>query len=90
MVAPERKLLRREVEIEEFFLGGYEEGLKGGRMHLTSCPESTTYMRSLRCLLPGEDDVEARRLLALSLFNGSHFLAADHGTRSRRVVVGWA
>jgi len=31
MVAPERELLRREVEIDEFFLGGYEEGLSGGR-----------------------------------------------------------
>jgi len=31
MVAPERTLLTGEVEIDEFFLGGYEEGLKGGR-----------------------------------------------------------
>jgi hypothetical protein len=31
MVAPERTLLKDEVEIDEFFLGGYEEGLKGGR-----------------------------------------------------------
>jgi hypothetical protein len=31
MVAPERELLKAEVEIDEFFLGGYEEGLKGGR-----------------------------------------------------------
>ena len=31
MVAPERELLKDEVEIDEFFLGGYEEGLKGGR-----------------------------------------------------------
>jgi transposase-like protein len=31
MIAPERELLKREVEIDEFFLGGYEEGLKGGR-----------------------------------------------------------
>jgi hypothetical protein len=30
MVAPEREPLRREVEVDEFFLGGYEEG-KGGR-----------------------------------------------------------
>jgi hypothetical protein len=26
-----RELLKHEVEIDEFFLGGYEEGLKGGR-----------------------------------------------------------
>jgi transposase-like protein len=31
MVAPERAPLKREVEIDEFFLGGYEEGLRGGR-----------------------------------------------------------
>lgn len=31
MVAPERTLLTGPVEIDEFFLGGYEEGLKGGR-----------------------------------------------------------
>jgi len=31
MIAPERELLKGEVEIDEFFLGGYEEGLKGGR-----------------------------------------------------------
>jgi hypothetical protein len=32
-VAPERELLGREVEIDEFFLGGHEQGLKGGRQH---------------------------------------------------------
>jgi transposase-like protein len=31
MVAPRREPLKREVEVDEFFLGGYEEGLKGGR-----------------------------------------------------------
>lgn len=31
MVAPEREPLKREIEADEFFLGGYEEGLKGGR-----------------------------------------------------------
>ncbi len=33
MVAPGRELLKDEVEIDEFFLGGYEEGLEGGRQH---------------------------------------------------------
>lgn len=33
MVAPERDRLKGEVEIDEFFLGGHEEGLKGGRQH---------------------------------------------------------
>jgi len=31
MVAPYRELLKREVEADEFFLGGLEEGLSGGR-----------------------------------------------------------
>jgi hypothetical protein len=31
MVAPEREPLRGEVEVDEFFLGGEEEGLRGGR-----------------------------------------------------------
>ena len=31
MVAPEREPLRGEVEIDEFFLGGLEEGRRGGR-----------------------------------------------------------
>jgi len=33
MVAPERELLKGEVEIDEFFLGGHEDDLKGGRQH---------------------------------------------------------
>ena len=33
MIAPERTLLRGEVEIDEFFLGGHEDNLKGGRQH---------------------------------------------------------
>jgi len=46
------------------------------------------YMRSLfGAFCPDEDDVEARCLLAFSLFTGSHFIAADHGTRSRGDVI---
>jgi AcrR family transcriptional regulator len=46
------------------------------------------YMRSLfRGLSPDEDDVEARCVLAMALFIGSPFMAADHGTRSRAEVV---
>jgi AcrR family transcriptional regulator len=42
------------------------------------------YMRSLfGAFCPDEDDVEARCTLAFSLFIGSHFMAADHGGRSR-------
>ena len=46
------------------------------------------YMRSLFagfCTDP--DDVEARCLLALSLFVGNHFMAIDHGARDRGDVL---
>src|SRR5688500_18729789 len=33
MIAPQRGLLTGEVEIDEFFLGGHEDALKGGRQH---------------------------------------------------------
>lgn len=42
------------------------------------------YMRSLfAAFCPDEDDVEARCVLALSLFVGSHFIAAEHGAHTR-------
>jgi AcrR family transcriptional regulator len=42
------------------------------------------YMRSLfGAFCPDEDDVEARCTLAFSLWIGNHFIAADHGARSR-------
>jgi AcrR family transcriptional regulator len=46
------------------------------------------YMRSLfDAFCPAGDDVEARSLLAFSLWIGSHFIAADHGARSRADAV---
>lgn len=46
------------------------------------------YMRSLFAdFCRDEDDVEARCVLALSLFIGNHFIAADHGDRSRADVM---
>jgi AcrR family transcriptional regulator len=46
------------------------------------------YMRSLfGAICEDEDDVEARCLLAFSLFIGSHFVSADHGGRSRAQVL---
>src|ERR687891_85795 len=46
------------------------------------------YMRSLfRAFWPDEDDVEARCMLAFSLWIGNHFIAADHGARSRPDVL---
>ena len=46
------------------------------------------YLRGLfSAFCPDPDDVEARCLLSMALFVGIHFVAADHGTRSRRDVV---
>lgn len=46
------------------------------------------YMRSLfRGFCKDEDEVEVRCLLAFSLFIGSHFIAVDHGGRSRSDVL---
>jgi AcrR family transcriptional regulator len=46
------------------------------------------YMRSLfGAICEDNDDVEARCLLAFSLFVGSHFVSADHGGRSRGQVL---
>jgi AcrR family transcriptional regulator len=46
------------------------------------------YMRSLfGAFCADEDDVEARCMIAMALFIGSHFMAADHGKRSRANVM---
>jgi AcrR family transcriptional regulator len=46
------------------------------------------YLRSLiGTSCPDPDEVEARSLLAFSLAIGDHFIAADHGARSRRDVI---
>jgi AcrR family transcriptional regulator len=46
------------------------------------------YLRSLiSTFCPDPDDVEARSMLAFSLAIGSHFIAADHGGRSRSKVL---
>ena len=46
------------------------------------------YMRSLfGAFCPDEDDVEVRCMLAFSLWIGNHFMAADHGARSRADVM---
>jgi AcrR family transcriptional regulator len=46
------------------------------------------YLRELFAVLgPDQADVEARCLLALSLWIGNHFLAAEHGGRSRAEVL---
>jgi AcrR family transcriptional regulator len=46
------------------------------------------YMRSLfGAFCPDEDEVEARCIVFYSLWIGSHFIAADHGARSRADVL---
>ena len=46
------------------------------------------YLRSLfRSLCRDDEDVEARSMLAMSLFIANPFIAADHGTRSRAEVM---
>jgi AcrR family transcriptional regulator len=46
------------------------------------------YMRSLfGVFCPDEDDVEARCMLAFSLWIGNHFIAAQHGVRNRADVL---
>ena len=46
------------------------------------------YMRFLfGAFCPDEDEVEARCMLAFSLWIGNHFMAADHGARSRAEVM---
>jgi AcrR family transcriptional regulator len=52
------------------------------------------YMRSLFGeFCPDDDDVEARCFLVFSVFIGSHFIAADHGERSRadalKLALAW-
>ena len=46
------------------------------------------YMRSLLGdFIADEDEIEARCMIAFSLWIGNHFVAADHGPRSRREVI---
>jgi AcrR family transcriptional regulator len=46
------------------------------------------YLRTLiGSFCSDEDEVEARSMLAFSLAIGNHFIAADHGARSRRQVL---
>jgi AcrR family transcriptional regulator len=46
------------------------------------------YLRTLiGTFVDDPDDVEARGMLAFSLAIGSHFIAADHGSRSRKQVL---
>ncbi len=49
------------------------------------------YLRSLfGAFCPDGDDVEVRAMLAFSLWIGNHFIAAEHGARSRPAVMALA
>lgn len=49
------------------------------------------YMRSLFGeFCPDDDEVEVRCMLAFSLWIGNHFIAADHGSRTRADVMALA
>jgi AcrR family transcriptional regulator len=49
------------------------------------------YMRSLfGAFCPDEEEVEVRCMVFYSLWMGNHFIAADHGPRSRRDVLALA
>ena len=46
------------------------------------------YLRDLfGSFCPGEAEIEARSMLAFSLLIGNHFMAADHGPRTRAEVL---
>jgi len=46
------------------------------------------YLRSLfAAFCPDEDEVEVRSMLAFSIWIGNHFIASDHGARSRADVL---
>jgi AcrR family transcriptional regulator len=46
------------------------------------------YLRRLfGAICPDPDDVESRSMLVFSLYIGAHFIAADHGTRTRTEVL---
>jgi transposase-like protein len=80
MVAPERELLRDEVEIDEFYLGGYEEGLKGSRQ------------RGKKALVGVAIEVRGRgsgrlRLQLLPDPSSSSLLALTKATTARGAIV---
>ncbi|WP_020495026.1 hypothetical protein [Sciscionella marina] len=50
-------------------------------------PPIRTLAVQFRTFCSDEDEVEARSMIAFSLAVGKHFLAADHGDRTRTEVV---
>ena len=79
-----RGLLRAELAIRDW--ARRDDGV-GDRLRRVD-NRRMDYMRGLfSAFCPDPDEVEARCLVSMALFVGSHFVAADHGTRSRRDVI---
>jgi AcrR family transcriptional regulator len=79
-----RGLLRAELAIRDW---ARRDDSVGARLRRVD-NRRMVYMRGLFSVFcPDPDEVEARCLVAMALFVGSHFVAVDHGTRSRREVV---
>jgi AcrR family transcriptional regulator len=83
-VASGDELLKIELAIRDW--ARREEAVAERLRHVDN--RRMDYMRSLfRAICEDDDDVEARCLLAFSLFIGSHFVSANHGGRSRSQVA---
>ena len=79
-----RGLLRAELAIRDW---ARRDDSVGNRLRRVD-NRRMDYMRGIFSdFCPDADDVEARCLVAMALFVGSHFIAAAHGTRSRREVI---
>lgn len=79
-----RSLMRTELAIRDW--ARHDEGVAARLRRVDN--RRMDYMRLLFAdFCPDEDDVEARCMLALSLFIGSGFIAAEHGARSRADVL---
>jgi AcrR family transcriptional regulator len=79
-----RGLLRAELAIRDW---ARRDDSVGARLRRVD-NRRMDYMRGLFSrFCPDPDEVEARCLVAMALFVGSHFVAADHGNRSRRDVI---
>jgi AcrR family transcriptional regulator len=79
-----RPLLRAELAIRDW---ARRDGGVADRLRRVD-NRRMAYLRGLfSALCPDGDEVEARALMVMAMFVGSHFVAADHGTRSRRDVV---
>jgi len=79
-----RDLLRVELAIRDW--ARHDHGVAGRLRRVDN--RRMEYMRGLYsgfCRDP--DDIEARCLMSMALFVGSHYIAAGHGPRSRRDVI---